>query len=76
MSDEELINYLDKIPNKSQYFRELIQKDMEKKPFTEEQISCIQKMIEEKLQGHGKSSKDDNKRDETALAIDDLLNDF
>ena len=76
LSDEKMIEHLDKIQNKSQYFRELVQRDMKKEPFTEEQISYIQKIIKEKLQGYVISNKDNNKREETVSALDDLLNDF
>lgn len=49
LSDEEIINYLEDIPNKSHYIKELIHKDMTKKPFSEEQLIYIRKMIDEKL---------------------------
>lgn len=75
LSDEKLIEHLDKIPNKSQYFRELVQRDMEKGPFTKEQIAYIQEMID-KHKGQIISSEDDKQKEETALALDDLLNDF
>lgn len=75
LSDEEIINYLEDIPNKSHYIKELIRKDMTKEPFSEEQLIYIRKMIDEKLQGHVVSSKDD-KQKETAHALDELLKDF
>lgn len=76
LSDEKIINYLDKIPNKSQYFRELVQRDMEKEPFTKEQAACILKMIDEKLKGHNILDETDKQRRDTAKALGDLLNNF
>lgn len=75
LSDEKIINYLDKIPNKSQYFRELVQRDMEKEPFTKEQIAYIRKMMKEQ-NGDMPSREEDKLQKETANAIDDLLNNF
>ena len=75
LSDEKIIEHLNKIPNKSQYFRELVQRDMEKEPFTKEQIAYIQKMINEH-KGYIASSEDDKQKEETSRALDDLLNDF
>ncbi len=75
LSDEKIIEHLDKIPNKSQYFRELVQRDMGKEPFTKEQIAYIRKMINEHKE-HIVSSEDDSKREETANALDDLMKDF
>lgn len=76
LTDEKIIHYLDKIPNKSQYFRELVQRDMEKEPFTKEQIACIRKMIDEKLKGHILLDENDKQQKEVVKALDDLLNDF
>lgn len=75
LTDEKIIHYLDKIPNKSQYFRELVQRDMEKEPFTKEQIAYIRKMIKEQ-KGHMLSEEEGKQQIETANAIDDLLNNF
>ena len=77
LSDEKLINYLDTIPNKSRYFRELILKDMEKQPFTDEQLVYIRQMIDEKLKGHSSiKSEDDSQLEETTEAINNLLDGF
>lgn len=75
LTDEKIIHYLDKIPNKSQYFRELVQRDMEKEPFTKEQIAYIRKMMKEQ-KGHRLSEEEDKQQIETANAIDNLLNNF
>lgn len=76
LKDEEIINYLEKIPNKSQYIKELIQKDMKKKPFTKDQIACIRKMIDEKLKGHTILDESDKQRKEAVKALDELINGF
>lgn len=76
LSDEEIINHVEKFSNKSQYLRELIIKDMNKEPFTPEQIDCINAMIDERLKGHTVIEKDEEIKKETALALDDLMNDF
>lgn len=76
LKDEEIINHLEKIPNKSQYIKELIQRDMKKKPFTKDQITCIRKMIDEKLKGHTILDENDKQRKETVKALDDLLKAF
>lgn len=76
LSDEEIINHLDKIQNKSQYIKELVQRDMKKKPFTKEQVACIRKMIDEKLKGHILLDENDKQQKEVVKALDDLLNDF
>lgn len=75
LSDEKIINYLDKIPNKSQYFRELVQRDMEKEPFTKEQIAYIRKMMKEQ-KGHVLSEEEDKPKEEKVQAIDDFFNEF
>lgn len=75
LSDEKIINYLDKIPNKSQYFRELVQRDMEKEPFTKEQIAYIRKMMKEQ-KGHMLSEEEDKPKEEKVQAIDDFFNEF
>lgn len=76
LKDEGVINYLEKIPNKSQYIKELIQRDMKKKPFTKDQVACIRKMIDDKLKGHIILDENDMQRKEVAKALDELLNDF
>ena len=76
LNDEEIINHLEKIPYKSQYIKELIQKDMTKKPFTKDQVACIRKMIDEKLKGHTILDENDKQRKETVKALDDLLKAF
>ena len=76
LKDEGVINYLEKIPNKSQYIKELIQRDMKKKPFTKDQVACIRKMIDDKLKGHIILDENDKQRKEVAKALDELLNDF
>lgn len=76
LRDEEIINHLEKVPNKSQYIKELIQRDMKKKPFTKDQVACIRKMIDEKLKGHIILDENDKQRKEAVKALDDLLNDF
>ena len=68
LTDEKIIHYLDKIPNKSQYFRELVRMDMEKEPFTKEQIAYIRKMMKEQ-KGHRLSREDDKLQKETADAL-------
>ena len=75
LSDEKIINYLDKIPNKSQYFRELVQRDMEKEPFTKEQIAYIRKMMKEQ-NGDMPSREEDKPKEEKVQAIDDFFNEF
>lgn len=76
LKDEGVINYLEKIPNKSQYIKELIQRDMKKKPFTKDQVACIRKMIDDKLKGHIILDENDMQRKEAVKALDELLNDF
>lgn len=75
LTDEKIIHYLDKIPNKSQYFRELVRMDMEKEPFTKEQIAYIRKMMKEQ-KGHRLSREEDKQQKEVANALDNLLNNF
>lgn len=75
LSDEEIINHLDKFQNKSQYIKELVQRDMAKEPFTKEQIAYIRKMMKEQ-KGHMLLKEEDKQQIETANAIDDLLNNF
>lgn len=76
LKDEEIINYLEKIPNKSQYIKELIQMDMKKKPFTKEQVTYIRKMIDEKIVERVVRNEDDEQRLETARALDEFMNDL
>ena len=76
LKDEGVINYLEKIPNKSQYIKELIQRDMKKNPFTKDQVTCIRKMIDDKLKGHIILDENDMQRKEAVKALDELLNDF
>lgn len=74
LSDEEIIRHLDGISNKSQYIKELIQRDITRKPFTKAQITCIRQLIDEKLKGHTLLNEDDKQREETAKALDELIN--
>lgn len=76
LKDEEIINHLEKIPNKSQYIKELVQRDMKKKPFTKDQIAYIRKMIDEKLKGHTILDENDKQRKEAVKALDELINGF
>ena len=76
LKDEKIINYLEKIPNKSQYIKELIQRDMKKKPFTKEQVTYIRKMIDEKIVERVVRNEDDEQRLETARALDEFMNDL
>lgn len=77
ISDEKIIDHLEKIPYKSRYIKDLILQDMTGKPFTDGQIDYINKLIDNRLKGHTVAvSEDDSKREETALALDDLMNDF
>ena len=74
-TDQEVMDYLDKVPNKSQYIKELVKKDMNNEPFTKEQLEYIRKMIDAQLKGHTVvMSGDEEQKKETAKAIDDLLN--
>ena len=76
-SDERVIKRLNEVQSKSHYLKDLILQDVEGIPFSDEQITYIRKMIDEKLNGYTPVlSENDEEQEETANAIDDLLNNF
>lgn len=76
-SDERVIKRLNEVQSKSHYLKDLILQDVEGIPFSDEQIAYIRKMIDEKLNGYTPVlSENDEEQEETANAIDDLLNNF
>lgn len=76
LNDEDVIKHLDGITNKSQYVKELVQRDINKKPFTKEQVTYIRKMIDEKIVERVVRNEDDEQRLETARALDEFMNDL
>ena len=76
-SDERVIKRLNEVQSKSHYLKDLILQDVEGIPFSDEQIAYIRKMIDEKLNGYTPVlSENDEEQQETANALDDLLNNF
>lgn len=76
-SDERVIKRLNEVQSKSHYLKDLILQDVEGIPFSDEQIAYIRKMIDEKLNGYTPVlSENDEEQEETANALDDLLNNF
>ena len=76
-SDERVIKRLNEVQSKSHYLKDLILQDVEGIPFSDKQIAYIRKMIDEKLNGYTPVlSENDEEQEETANALDDLLNNF
>ena len=76
-SDERVIKRLNEVQSKSHYLKDLILQDVEGIPFSDEQIAYIRKMIDEKLNGYTPVLREnDEEQEETANALDDLLNNF
>lgn len=76
-TDERVIKRLNEVQSKSRYLKDLILRDVDGGLFSEEQIACIEKMIDKKLKGYTPAVNEENKpKEEKVRAIDDFFNEF